>query len=170
MLFTQASHHIDMLEYLMGPIESVQAKVATLTHDIEIEDNAVAIFRFKNGALGVMEATTCTFPKNLEGSITILGEKGTAKVGGVALNKVEHWNFKEHTSEDDVIHETTTMPPNVYGFGHVEVIKHVVDVLAYGKPLDVDGIEGSKSIKVIESIYKSAELGREVKVDLLHEL
>lgn len=167
MLFTQASHHIDMLQWMMGPVHSVKSNVATLTHNIETEDTAVVVIRFKNGALGVVEATTCTFPKNMEGSITILGEKGTAKVGGTAMNKIDYWEFSDFKNEDENIRECTTNPPNVYGYGHNEVIRHVTDSLLHNGPIvgGVGGEEGRKSVKLIEAIYESASTGKEVFLD-----
>jgi predicted dehydrogenase len=168
MLFTQASHHVDMLQWMMGPIHSVQAKVDNLNHNIETEDTAVAILKFKNGAMGVIEATTCTFPKNLEGSITILGEKGTVKIGGVAMNKIDHWEFADFENDDDSIKEVATFPANVYGFGHKEVVKNVVNVLSDSEnPCvpDVQGEEGLKSVRIIQAIYESSETGKEIFFD-----
>lgn len=164
MLFTQASHHVDMLQWMMGPVKSVKANVSTLNHDIEIEDTAVAVLKFENGAMGVIEATTCTYPKNMEGSITILGEKGTVKVGGMAMNKIEKWEFADFQNEDDNIKEIATFPQNVYGFGHKEVVKNVVDVLQQnGNALPgVDGFEAIKSVKIIRAIYESSETGKEI--------
>lgn len=168
MLFTQASHHIDMLLWMLGPVESVRAMQDTFTHKIEIEDTAVAILRFKSGALGVIEATTCTFPKNMEGSITILGENGTVKIGGMAMNKIDHWEFADFQNEDSTIKDVATFPINVYGFGHREFLRNVVKNLQNEKceyDYSVDGEEGIKSIKVIKAIYESAETGKDVFLD-----
>ena len=168
MLFTQASHHIDMLQWFMGPVQSVRAMQDTFTHKIETEDTAVAILRFKSGALGVIEATTCTFPKNMEGSITLLGEKGTVKIGGMAMNKIDHWEFADYQNEDSTVKEVATFPSNVYGFGHRELIKSIVcNLLKTGTEngYTVDGEEGVKSVKIIKAIYKSAETGQEVLLD-----
>ncbi|MEA3378924.1 MAG: Gfo/Idh/MocA family oxidoreductase [Nanoarchaeota archaeon] len=164
MLFTQASHHVDMLQWMMGPIRSVQGKIETLNHNIEIEDTAVAILKFDNGALGTIEATTCTYPRNMEGSITLLGEKGTVKVGGMAMNKIEKWEFADYQNDDATIKEVATSPQNVYGFGHKEVIKNIINVLNQNgnEPAGVDGMEGIKSVKIIRAIYESAKTGKEV--------
>jgi UDP-N-acetyl-2-amino-2-deoxyglucuronate dehydrogenase len=113
----QASHHVDLLEWMLGEPVSVMAKTATQLSDIEVEDTGLAIIKFRNGALGLVEATTATRPKDLEGSISILGEKGTVVIGGFAVNKMEIWNFEGVTEEDSKkiiakVHET---PPNVYG-------------------------------------------------------
>src|SRR5687768_10582381 len=87
----QASHYVDLIQWLVGPVESVIAKTATLARRIETEDTGVAVLKFRSGALGTIEVTMLTYPRNLEGSITILGERGTVKIGGTAVNKVEHW-------------------------------------------------------------------------------
>ena len=89
----QASHYVDMIQWLVGPVATVSAKTATLARRIESEDTGVAILSFRNGALGTIEVTMLTYPKNMEGSITVIGEKGTVKVGGTALNRIEHWEF-----------------------------------------------------------------------------
>lgn len=162
MLFNQASHHIDMLQWLMGPVESVQAKIATLTHKIETEDTAVAILKFKNGALGTIEATASAGPKNTEGSVSIVGEKGTAKVGGCALNRIDVWEFQDFTNEDELVKNCSIESTNVYGIGHTAQIKDVSNALLSGKLVLVDGYEAAKSIKIIEAMLKSAETGKEI--------
>src|SRR5690348_10416428 len=96
----QASHYVDMIQWLVGPVGSVSAKTATLARRIESEDSGVAILRFRNGAIGTIEVTMLAYPRNLEGSITILGEKGTVKIGGTALNRIEHWEFAEYDDDD----------------------------------------------------------------------
>ena len=99
----QASHYVDLMQWLVGPVESVMAKTATLARRIEAEDSGVAVLKFRSGALGVIEVTMLTYPRNLEGSITILGEKGTVKIGGTAVNKVEHWMFAEYDDDDKLV-------------------------------------------------------------------
>src|SRR3546814_20435767 len=96
----QASHYIDLLGWLIGPVESVQAYSATLERNIEAEDTAVAALRWRSGALGSLSVTMLTYPKNPEGSITILGEQGTARIGGVAVNEVKEWQFAEPHPDD----------------------------------------------------------------------
>ncbi len=163
-LLNQASHHVDLIQWFGGPIESVQAKVATLNHDIEVEDTAVAVLKFKSGALGIIEATTCTFPQNIEGSLSVLGKTGTVKIGGFAVNKIDYWAFKDNQNEDQIIEQTSTFPPDVYGYGHRLFLKNVVEVLqGNAKPL-TDGHGGRKSLEVIMAIYKSAETGKEVRL------
>jgi len=162
-LTNQASHHIDMLEWMMGGVESVFAKISTALADVETEDTAVVTLKFENGALGVIEATTATRPTNLEGSISILGQKGTAVVGGVAVNEMQTWMFEEEENGDsEVLEQFSVNPPNVYGFGHQAYYEHVVDCINNGSPNLVDGLAGRKSIELISAIYESAETGKEV--------
>ncbi|PCI02490.1 MAG: oxidoreductase [Hyphomicrobiales bacterium] len=162
-LTNQASHHIDLLEWMMGEVESVFAKSTTALVDIEAEDTGVVLLKFKSGALGLIEATTAARPKNLEGSISLLGATGTVEVGGFAVNKLRTWNFADGRQEEEGLMETYSVnPPNVYGFGHEMYYKHVVDCLVNDKPQSVDGHEGRKSIQLINAIYESIETGKEV--------
>ena len=135
-LTNQASHHVDLLEWMMGEVESVFAKSKTALVDIEAEDTAVVILKFRNGALGVIEATTAIRPKDLEGSISILGETGSVEIGGFAVNKMQTWNFTSHQDGDDeVLAKYSVNPPNVYGFGHQAYYEHVVDCINNGSPI-----------------------------------
>jgi len=162
-LTNQASHHIDLLEWMMGDVESVFAKSTTALVNIEAEDTAIVTLKFKNGALGIIEATTAVRPKDLEGSISILGEKGTVEIGGFAVNKMVHWNFKDELPQDsEVMEKYSVNPPNVYGFGHQEYYEHVVDSILNNKAQLVDGLEGRRSLELIMAIYESIETGKEV--------
>ncbi|RLB72156.1 MAG: gfo/Idh/MocA family oxidoreductase [Deltaproteobacteria bacterium] len=162
-LTNQASHHIDLLEWMMGDVESVFAKSRTALVDIETEDTAVVTLQFTNGALGIIEATTAARPKDLEGSISILGEKGTVVIGGFAVNEMKTWNFLEEIESDrDVMEQYSVNPPNVYGFGHQAYYENVVDCLQHNKNQLVDGLTGRKSLEVIMAIYESIETGKEV--------
>lgn len=157
-LTNQASHHLDLLEWMMGDVEIVQAMSSTALVDIETEDTAVVILKFKNGALGVIEATTATRPKDLEGSLSILGEGGTVEIGGFAVNELKVWNFDSNEEGDDSVMEKYSVnPPNVYGFGHQEYYEHVVDCLINDKKQLIDGLEGRKSLELINAIYESIE-------------
>lgn len=164
-LLNQTSHHIDMLHWLLGDVESVICKKATFAHEIETEDTAIAMLKFRSGAIATYEGTTCTFPKDLEGSISILGENGSAKVGGFAMNKMDVWQFNDTKEEDKDIMHSITNPPNVYGFGHLPLLKQVVESLRANKEPKIDGEEGSKSLRVIIAMLKSAKLNREVFID-----
>ena len=159
----QASHHIDLLEWMMGEPESVFAYARTALVNIETEDTGVAVIRFRSGALGVIEATTATRPKDLEGSISVLGERGTVEIGGFAVNELKVWNFVDHRpDETDLLRQYRENPPNVYGFGHAAYLGHVVDAVVNGSPSLVDGLEGRKSLELITALYESIETGREV--------
>lgn len=161
-LANQANHHVDMLIWLMGEVESVMAKIATRLVSIEAEDTAVAILKFKNGALGLIEATTATRPVDLEGSISVLGEKASVEVGGFFMNELKTWNFAENDSMDREVWEKWARVPNQPAWNHTEYFKDVICNLKEGKAGLVDGLEGRKSIELINAIYESAETGKEI--------
>ncbi len=162
-LTNQASHHVDMLEWMMGDVESVFARSITALANIEAEDTAVVTIKFRNGALGVIEATTATRPKDLEGSISILGEGGTVEVAGFAVNKMKTWSFVEEIhGDEDVMEKYSVNPPNVYGFGHQAYYEYVVDCISNNGPHLIDGLVGRKSLELINAIYESIETGKEV--------
>ena len=165
-IMNQASHYVDLIQWLVGPVESVMAKTATLARRIETEDTGVAVLRFRSGAIGVIEVTMLTYPRNLEGSITILGEKGTVKVGGTAVNRVEHWAFADYDDDDKLIDSASTNPPTVYGFGHEGYYRNVLAVLRGQAKAETDGRAGRKSLELILGIYESAKTGREVPIPL----
>ncbi len=162
----QASHYVDLIQWLAGPVESVMARTATLGRKIEAEDTGAAILKFRNGALGVMEVTMLTFPKNYEGSITLLGEKGTVKIGGTAVNKIEHWEFADYDDDDKLVDAANTNPPSVYGFGHEPYYRNVLKVLRGEAVPDTDGHGGRKSLELILGIYESAKTGREIPLPI----
>ena len=162
----QASHYVDLIQWLMGPVESVMAKTATLARRIETEDTGVAILKFRSGALGTIEVTMLAYPRNLEGSVTILGEKGSVKIGGTAVNKVENWQFAEYDDDDKAVQDADTNPPNVYGLGHEGYYRNVLAVLRGEAKPDTDGRAGRKSLELILGIYESAKTGREVPLPL----
>jgi UDP-N-acetyl-2-amino-2-deoxyglucuronate dehydrogenase len=162
-LSNQASHHVDLLEWMMGDVDSVFAMSATALVNIEAEDTAVVTLRFKSGALGIIEATTATRPKDLEGSLSILGECGTVEIGGFAVNEMKVWNFTNPEPDDrNVMQQYSVNPPSVYGFGHQAYYEHVVDCILNNKQHLVDGLEGRKSLELITAIYESVETSREV--------
>ncbi len=161
----QASHHIDLLEWCMGPPATVFTRTRTALVDIESEDTGVAVITFKSGALGVVEATTATRPVDLEGSLSLLGADGNVEIGGFAVNWMRQWNFSESLPGDaEVLEKYSENPPNVYGFGHVAYLRHVVDVLRNGATSLVDGSDGRKSLELIHAIYQSAETGTEITI------
>lgn len=162
-LTNQASHHVDMLEWMMGEVESVFARSTTALVKIEAEDTAVVTLKFRNGALGVIEATTATRPNNLEGSISVLGEGGTVEIAGFALNIMKTWNFVDcMPGDEEVMSKYSVNPPNVYGFGHQAYYEYVVNCISNGGPHLVDGLVGRKSLELINALYESIETGKEV--------
>lgn len=162
-LTNQASHHVDLLEWMFGEVESVFAKSTTALAKIEAEDTAVVILKFRNGALGIIEATTAVRPKDLEGSISVLGAGGSVEIGGFAVNKMQVWNFAEPNTDDaEVLEKFSVNPPNVYGFGHQAYYEHVIDCIQNNRRHLVDGLEGRKSLELINAIYESVETGKEV--------
>jgi UDP-N-acetyl-2-amino-2-deoxyglucuronate dehydrogenase len=170
-LANQASHHVDMLEWFFGDVVSVHARAATALVKIEAEDTAVATLKFKNGALGIIEATTAVRPKDLEGSLSILGERGTVEIAGFAVNKIRHWQFTEELASDaDVMEKFSVNPPNVYGFGHQAYYEHVVKCLNDQSAALVDGLQGRKSLELISALYESIETGKEVSLNFVPQL
>jgi UDP-N-acetyl-2-amino-2-deoxyglucuronate dehydrogenase len=164
----QASHYVDMIQWLVGPVESVCAKTATLERRIESEDSGVAILRFRNGALGAIEVTMLTYRRNMEGSITVLGERGTVKVGGTALNRIETWDFEQYDDDDREAEalRNAADPLSVYGSGHRPYYDNVVRVLRGEQKPGTDGREGRKSLELILGIYESQRTAREVSLPL----
>lgn len=162
-LTNQASHHIDMLEWFFGDVVSVHARATTALVKVETEDTAVATLKFRNGALGIIEATTAVRPKDLEGSLSILGERGAVEIAGFAVNQIRHWHFVDELPTDKVVVEKFSVnPPNVYGFGHQAYYQHVVDCLLHQRAALVDGLQGRKSLELISALYRSIETGEEV--------
>lgn len=162
----QASHYIDLLDWLVGPVESVMAYTGTLARNIQVEDSGVATIRWRSGALGTVNVTMLTFPKNLEGSITLLGEKGTVRIGGVAVNKIEHWEFEEPHADDEKIREASYQTTSVYGFGHPRYYQNVIATLRGDAEAATDGREGLKSLEILIALYLSARDGRKVSLPL----
>ena len=161
----QASHYVDLLDWLIGPVEKIQAMMST-TRDIEVEDTGVLNVKWRNGALGSMSVTMLTYPKNLEGSITILGEKGTVRVGGVAVNDIQLWDFEEPRDYDQQIQTASYDTTSVYGFGHPLYYKNVIDVLRGKAEPETDGREGLKSLEVLIAAYLAARDGKTISLPL----
>jgi len=162
----QASHYVDLIQWLVGPVESVVAKTATQARRIEAEDSGVAVMKFRNGALGIIEVNVLTYPRNWEGSIAIIGERGTAKIGGTAVNRVDYWQFAEYDDDDKQIEAAATNPSSVYGFGHEGYYRNVLAVLRGEAQPETDGRAGRKSLELILGIYESAKTGRDVPLPL----
>jgi UDP-N-acetyl-2-amino-2-deoxyglucuronate dehydrogenase len=165
-LMNQASHYVDLLDWLIGPIESVQAYTATLARNIEVEDSGVMSIRWRSGAIGSMNVTMLTYPKNLEGSITIIGEKGTVRVGGVAVNEIQEWQFAEPDPEDDVVQQASYETTSVYGLGHPLYYNNVIEVMRGEATPETDGRDGLKSLEVLIATYLAARDGKRVALPL----
>ena len=164
----QAIHHVDLLQWMMGDVESVYAKSATRLVNIEAEDTGVVVLKFVDGSLGIIEATTGIRPKDLEGSVSILGEKGSVEIGGFAVNEMKIWNFTQTIDGDEeALSKYKTNPPDVYGYGHTAYLQNVVDSILHKKAALVDGLEGRRSLQLVTAIYESIETGREVFVNFV---
>lgn len=162
----QASHYVDLLDWLIGPVESVQSYTATLARRIDVEDSGVVALRWRNGALGTMNVSMLTYPKNLEGSITIIGENGTARIGGVAVNEIQVWDFLTPNEKDEEIKAANYKTTSVYGFGHPLYYENVIKTLKGEEEAHTDGREGLKSLELLIAIYLSARDGRKVSLPL----
>lgn len=162
----QASHYVDLVQWLIGPVDYVMASTATMARQIETEDSGAAIIKFRSGVIGTINVTMLTYPKNFEGSITVLGEKGSVKIGGIALNKIEHWEFAEYDDDDKFVKESDYQPVSVYGLGHLPYYKNVIDTLLNRCEAKIDGRSGRKSVELIEAIYLSAKTGEKVALPL----
>lgn len=161
----QASHYADLVNWLIGPVESVQAMTST-TRNIEAEDTGVVNIKWRSGALGSMAVTMLTYPKNLEGSITILGEKGSAKIGGVAVNEIQTWEFSEECSYDKAVKSASYETTSVYGVGHPLYYKNIIDVFRGKAEPETDGREGLKSLEFLTAVYRAARDGGSVGLPL----
>jgi UDP-N-acetyl-2-amino-2-deoxyglucuronate dehydrogenase len=162
----QASHYVDLLDWLIGPVESVQAYTATLGRDIEVEDTGAVAIRWRSGTLGSMNVTMLAYPRNIEGSITVIGEKGTARVGGVAVNEMQHWEFSEPHSDDALVRDASYQTTSVYGAGHPLYYDNVIKALRGEQEPETDGREGLKSLEILVATYLSARDGRRVPLPL----
>lgn len=163
----QASHYVDMVDWLVGPVDSVHAYTATLARDIEAEDTGVMSLRLRRGGLASINVTMLTHGKNFEGSITILGERGTVRIGGVAVNRIDHWEFADARPEDDRVRDASYATPSVYGFGHPLYYDNVIGTLRGEQHAEVDGYEGLRSLEVVIAAYRSARDGVRVGLPLV---
>jgi UDP-N-acetyl-2-amino-2-deoxyglucuronate dehydrogenase len=164
----QASHYVDLLDWMVGPVESVQAYTATLARNIEVEDTGTLALRWRSGALGTMSVTMLVYPQNLEGSITVIGEKGTVRIGGLAVNEIQHWTFADKRPEDEKVREASYQTTSVYGFGHPLYYENVIATLRGEAEAETDGREGLRSLELLVAIYQAARDGRKVTLPLDH--
>ncbi len=168
-LMNQCIHDIDLLRWMMGDeIDTVYGMTDRLIHPyIEAEDLGLAVVKFKNGSYGTIEGTTNVYPRNLEETLYIFGEKGTVKAGGEAVNIIEEWKFADYFGDEEKVkEECAENPPNVYGFGHSKLYKNVIGAIEGKEKLLVDGEAGKRALELVLAIYKSAAEGRPVKLPL----
>ena len=164
----QASHYIDLLDWVCGPVESVMAYTGTLARNIEVEDSGVAALKWRNGAMGTVNVSMLTYPKNMEGSITLLGEKGSVRIGGVAVNEIQHWQFDVPHEMDQQIGDASYQTTSVYGFGHPLYYDNVIRTLRGEAQAETDGREGLKSLELLIAMYMSARDGKRVNLPLAY--
>ncbi|MCE2917854.1 MAG: Gfo/Idh/MocA family protein [Rubrivivax sp.] len=164
----QASHYVDLLDWIVGPVESVMAYTGTLARNIEVEDTGVAALKWRNGAMGSINVTMLAHPKNFEGSITILGEHGTVRIGGVAVNEIQHWQFATPDPMDQQIANASYETTSVYGFGHPLYYDNVIRSLRGEADPETDGREGLKSLELLIAMYLSARDGKRVNLPLAY--
>lgn len=168
-LMNQCIHNIDLLRWMMGDeVDEVVGMTDKLNHDyIEAEDLGMALIRFKNGTYGILEGTTDIYPKNLEETLYLFGEKGTIKAGGTSVNRIEEWRFSDQLDDaDEVIRQFHENPPNVYGFGHTPLYADVIDAIKNDREPYVNAEAGRRALELVLAIYKSAAEGRPVKLPL----
>ena len=168
-LMNQCIHNIDLLRWMMGgEIEEVVGMTDKLNHSyIEAEDLGIALIKFKNGSYGIIEGTTDIYPKNLEETLYIFGEKGTVKAGGQSVNVIEEWRFSDLLDDPEEVkakfHEN---PPNVYGYGHTPLYADVINAIQHDRQPYVTAMDGKRALELVLAIYKSAAEGQIVKFPL----
>lgn len=167
-LMNQCIHNIDLLLWMMNsPVETVYAQTGTYLRNIEMEDFGAIMIRFRNGAIGIVEGSACVYPKNLEETLSLFGEKGTAVIGGLAVNEIKTWQFEDFSEKDNQICTLKDDIDSVYGNGHAKLYENVYDALTKGSKLLIDGESGSQAMKVILAAYKSQKEGKAVTLDNL---
>ncbi len=168
-LMNQCIHNIDLLRWMMGDeVEEVMAYTDQIEHPyLEAEDLGIALVKFKNGSYGLIEGTTNVYPKNLEETLYLFGEKGTAKAAGTSDNIIEEWCFADGADQpEEVKTEFSENPPNVYGFGHTPLYADVIDAIQNHRPPMVDGEAGKRALELVLAIYKSAAERRPINLPL----
>jgi len=165
-LMNQASHYVDLLDWLIGPVETISASTATIARSIEAEDTAAIKIKWGSGTIGTLAVTMLTYPKNLEGSITILGENGTVRIGGTAVNKIEKWEFRDKNEYDFEVEKCSYENNNVYGKGHFPYYQNMISCLNGKEEAMCKGEDGLKSLELLEASYKSAKEEKVIKLPL----
>jgi UDP-N-acetyl-2-amino-2-deoxyglucuronate dehydrogenase len=153
-LSNQAAHYVDMVQWMGGAVEQVYALSSTLGRRIEAEDTITVGLKFRSGAIGSINVSVLTYPHNLEGSITVMGEKGTVRIGGVAMNRIEQWHFADEDPMDAAVEGASYDPKSVYGSGHRELYRNLPECLGKERitPL-VSAREGRKTVEILERAY-----------------
>ena len=168
-LMNQCIHNTDLLRWMMGDeIDTVMGMTDKLNHNyIEAEDFGMALIKFKNGSYGILEGTTDIYPKNLEETLYLFGEKGTVKAGGTSVNRIEEWRFSDQLDDpEEVMRQFHENPPNVYGFGHTPLYEDVIDAISSDRDPYVTGVDGRRALELVLAVYKSAAEGQPVKLPL----
>ena len=168
-LMNQCIHNIDLLRWMMGDeIDEVVGMTDRLNHSyIDCEDLGLALIKFKNGSYGIVEGTTDIYPRNLEETLYVFGEKGTAKAGGSSVNTIEEWRFSDMLDNpEDVMAEFGETPPNIYGFGHTPLYADMIDSIINDREPYVNGEAGRRALELVLAIYKSAAEGKPIKLPL----
>lgn len=168
-LMNQCIHNTDLLRWMLGDeIDTVMGMTDKLNHDyIEAEDLGIALIKFKNGSYGILEGTTDIYPKNLEETLYLFGEKGTVKAGGTSVNRIEEWRFSDQLDDpEEVMAQFHENPPNVYGFGHTPLYEDVIDSIKNDRVPYVTAEDGRRALELVLAVYKSAAEGTPVKLPL----
>ncbi len=160
----QACHHIDLLRWMLGDVDSVMAMKTTRLADIEAEDTGVAILRCRSGALGIVEATTAWRPSDQEGSLSLAGEKGSVEIGGFVVNKLTHWAFEGEPPPDEAFLRDFASNPGDFAWTHEQSLRNITEAIREHKPALVEAMEGRKTVELINAIYESSETGQEVQL------
>jgi UDP-N-acetyl-2-amino-2-deoxyglucuronate dehydrogenase len=160
----QASHYVDLLYWLFGPVQDVHAMMSTLAMNIETEDTGVLNLRWRSGALGSMNVTMLTYPRNLQTSITVLGEKGSVKIGGLAANQILHWEFSQPEEQDKTALLFKEPPQLASHHGHKKYYENVARTLLGKENASTDGREGLRSLEILTASYLSARDNKPVSL------
>lgn len=157
-LMNQSIHNIDLLQWTFGPVESVFGYTTTAMRKIQMEDVGGAVIKFKSGAIGLIEAASTIYPKNIEETLNVFGATGSVIIGGIAVNRIETWEFPEsETEKKQIFASQESDPPTVYGFGHREVIADMIQAIREDRTPAIPGEEGRKALEIILAIYKCQE-------------
>lgn len=169
-LMNQSIHNIDLLQWTFGPVESIFGYTTTAMRKIEMEDVGGAVIKFKSGAIGLIEAASTIYPKNIEETLNVFGSTGSVIIGGIAVNRIETWEFPESEEEKKQIFASQESdPPTVYGFGHREVISDMIQAIREDRTPAIPGEEGRKALEIILAIYKCQQTKEPVVFPLVEE-